>query len=865
MIPRLFPALLFLVNVALFAAPPGLRVEPRPEWVVESAPGETAPAETVSGGINYLLADQQWRVQPVDAYTRYAYKVVHSSGLQDAAEISVFYSPDYERIGFHHLRVRRGDETVDQLDPERFEVLREERDRSYGLYDGRLTAIIHLKDVRVGDVIDYAFTRHGQNPIFGDRFNRTFSSGWSVPLGRQVARVIVPAGRELFIRNHGPVVIGAESSADTPFGRVFTWNAASPETVKADKSTPSWYVDYPYVQLGDAADWREVVEWARPLYPLPEIRADGALGSAALDAELAGIRAASENPEARLLAALDFVQRDIRYLGYELGEGSHRPRPPAETLANRFGDCKDKALLFCALARGLGWAADPALVNTSQGPRLDTLLPTPTAFNHVIATVRHPDGRRLWFDATDGNLAGDLEQHASPDYGKALIVAAGQTGLTSMTVPEAALGRTRSHVELTSRGLDVPGEMSVVTTYLGERAAMMRGRLAETAQADIARDYLDYYSGAHPGITALKPMQVEDDTAANTIKITESYSIPKLWKPVEKDPKSLELEISPSLVGDLVEKPAAGTRHAPLGLRHPRDTEEEIVVNLHTEWEIEPFSRRVDNNAFTYEKAGRIASDKRRITLSYSYRSKRDNVPAAEFERYMADLDSINSTIGYVLTFTPPDPAADKAADTAAPAAPAADGVNHRTIVAMSLVVLAGVGAWFWLIRRGLSHEPPPLPRGSDDPVGLGGWLILPAIGLVLRPVLIIVLMAKNASGYFGEANWQAMVTPGSGSHSPALAGLVIIEAMGNTALFMLALITAWLFFNRRRETPACMIALLLGTLALVAGDGLLLHWIQGTAMALDDKFELWKLAGAAAVWVPYFLVSRRVKNTFVR
>jgi len=39
------------------------------------------------------------------------------------------------------------------------------------------------------------------------------------------------------------------------------------------------------------------------------------------------------------------LQQTIRYMGVEVGVGSHTPTHPNAVLTRRFGDCKDKALL----------------------------------------------------------------------------------------------------------------------------------------------------------------------------------------------------------------------------------------------------------------------------------------------------------------------------------------------------------------------------------------------------------------------------------------------------------------------------------------------------------------------------------------
>ena len=48
------------------------------------------------------------------------------------------------------------------------QVLQRERDLESRVYDGRRTVDLELDDVRPGDVLEFAYTLAGQNPVFGD-------------------------------------------------------------------------------------------------------------------------------------------------------------------------------------------------------------------------------------------------------------------------------------------------------------------------------------------------------------------------------------------------------------------------------------------------------------------------------------------------------------------------------------------------------------------------------------------------------------------------------------------------------------------------------------------------------------------------
>src|SRR5947208_15244318 len=80
-----------------------------------------------------------------------------------------------------------------------------------------------------------------------------------------------------------------------------------------------------------------------------------------------------------------------------LGIGGFQPRLPGAVLATRYGDCKDKATLFVALARRLGLRAYPVLLSSTGGIARDR--PSALAFDHMIAAVERSGGY-LYLDLT---------------------------------------------------------------------------------------------------------------------------------------------------------------------------------------------------------------------------------------------------------------------------------------------------------------------------------------------------------------------------------------------------------------------------------------------------------------------------------
>ncbi|HEX8697279.1 MAG TPA: DUF3857 domain-containing protein, partial [Myxococcaceae bacterium] len=362
----------------------------------------TASAADDAAGTLYLLTDEQVRVtgKTVERYRHMAHQVLSTGGVEEASNVSVDFDPTYERLTLHGVwRIRNGDRQ-DVLRPAEVKVIQQETELQLQLYNGTLSVVSFLRDVRVGDTIEVAYTLEGANPVFAGRFADMVEAGFSVPVVHWSYRLLWPEKRPLFIREHGKV-----EASHTEFlrqgVRELTWERQNTAPIVRDDRVPAWYPAYPWLQISEYETWGEVARWASTLFQVPT-------RSKEME-EQVQLFAKEPTPEKRFLAALRFVQDEVRYLGIEMGPNSHQPHPPHEVFARRFGDCKDKSLLLVTLLQGLGIQARPALVNTYLKHGLDSWHPTWRAFDHAIvrATV---DGREYWVDPTStlerGPLAG---------------------------------------------------------------------------------------------------------------------------------------------------------------------------------------------------------------------------------------------------------------------------------------------------------------------------------------------------------------------------------------------------------------------------------------------------------------------------
>jgi hypothetical protein len=132
-------------------------------------------------------------------------------------------------------------------------------------------------------------------------------------------------------------------------------------------------------------------------------------------------------------AIYDWVGRNVRYVGIELGAGNIVPHDPDWTLTNRYGDCKDHAVLFASLLKARGIDAQLVLINANNRYKLGGVA-TISDFNHMIVFL---PGLDLYADTTMAWIP--FGQLPNADAGKPVLHVA-ESGAARHQTPVVAPG-----------------------------------------------------------------------------------------------------------------------------------------------------------------------------------------------------------------------------------------------------------------------------------------------------------------------------------------------------------------------------------------------------------------------------------------
>ncbi|MEX2565083.1 MAG: DUF3857 domain-containing protein [Cyclobacteriaceae bacterium] len=74
-------------------------------------------------------------------------------GVQEMSDISIEFDPSFQKLVIHKIEIERNIKFINQLDLNKVTTASTESTKERHLYDGSMTALIHLDGVQKGDII----------------------------------------------------------------------------------------------------------------------------------------------------------------------------------------------------------------------------------------------------------------------------------------------------------------------------------------------------------------------------------------------------------------------------------------------------------------------------------------------------------------------------------------------------------------------------------------------------------------------------------------------------------------------------------------------------------------------------------------
>lgn len=270
-------------------------------------------------------------------------------------------------------------------------------------------------------------------------------------------------------------------------GDALVWELQSPVAFRWEPLQPYFDQILPWVTLGSVGeDWNAVgIEY------LKKIQDKIDLDSVADRAKRLIEGVSSESRRIEILSA--YVQDEIHYEAIEFGRRAYIPKTARETIRDRYGDCKDHALLLYSMLKSVGIDASLALVNLQQ--KVVPGLPNTDQFNHMIVAIRGENGR-VFVDTTDKDMRLGALAPRSMAGNHALLL--GETSELTK-IPAYASELTGLSIERVVEAND-EGYISVKETaqLSGYQAAELRGQLRSIESSELQSSLQRWVASRYP-------------------------------------------------------------------------------------------------------------------------------------------------------------------------------------------------------------------------------------------------------------------------------------------------------------------------------------------------------------------------------
>lgn len=493
-------ALVATVPVFVLASAAWADDKPRyapPEKWVQVAEIPAPPVDDQAPSTQVLLDDNQSRHDATGStyYNRRIVKVLKSEGLQGGSR-SVTWDPARNDMTLHTLAIIRDGQRIDLLKKgEDVLVLRREKNLERAMLDGRMTASIQIKDLQVGDVVDWAYSYSHHDPLVGGRTVDFERMGWSGVAGRYRVRLLWDDKATMTWKRDAsfpePKVTKAGGLNE------LTVDVKDVRTPKAPAGAPARFQRLGRIEATTYTGWEDVSKRMSPLYTkASELSADSPLR-----AEIATIAAASTDPKVRAFKALQLVEDKTRYLFLGMGDGGYKPANVDETWSRKFGDCKGKTVLLLAILRELGVEAEPVLVSTTSGDGLNERVPSAALFDHVIVRARIA-GKSYWLDGTRSGDVGEIDGLRPPYFRWALPLRAAGATIEEIVQTPLAKPDNEGVIRLdASAGLDKPAALTMTLIFRGDAGLSMSRAMRTTPRADMERGLKQQFSASNSWMT----------------------------------------------------------------------------------------------------------------------------------------------------------------------------------------------------------------------------------------------------------------------------------------------------------------------------------------------------------------------------
>lgn len=618
---------------------PGMRAADVPRWLVELS-RIPVPDHSPETGAVILLDEQSIKVNrdgTIVGTGRRAARILRQSGVESAGQLVVVKTYDSEIRAMTGWNLTEGRAPVMVTMKDVVET---------GLAPNTLFSDISIRILPVpgagpGSLVGFEWETERKPLSLED----VFEFQTALPIARARYSLTLPDGwtMEPFWLNWKP----QEGQPTAGRGTSRVWEFADIPAIEEEPLMPEARslagrlgvrIKPPGPDRRSLSSWADIGAWYEALSQARRAP------DAAVSAKARELTAGASDALSRLRVLARFVQREIRYVAVQTGVGGFRPHPASSVLANRYGDCKDKATLLASLLEATGLTSHYILVNTARGT---LTLDSPAllySFDHVVLAVCLPDdvtgeglpalvahprlGRLIVFDPTYpyaplGRLPYYLQGNT------ALLVTDGSGELLTLPMPEPKDNLLDRKGRFTLRA-DGTLEGRIQETRRGTLADATREALTDATGQERTKFIETFLSGFFAGSTLLGSDVKDLDESLRDLQLTYDVRIPDYAKIAGG-----MLVVRPVVLGDKRERLELNgnkPRLYPVDFGTTSEQHDEFIIELPEGYKVEGLPSGADLDPGFAAYRSRTEERERALVFRREYRMVQPLLPADRFE-----------------------------------------------------------------------------------------------------------------------------------------------------------------------------------------------------------------------------------------
>ncbi|MCX5702775.1 MAG: DUF3857 domain-containing protein [Candidatus Omnitrophica bacterium] len=351
--------------------------------ILDKAPSED---EYPQAGALILYCDEKVEITEADTQVtslHYVIKILNERGKEDFSETHIGYDSTFEKVELEYARIIKPDGEVVEVGSKHIRDV--SKYLNFPLYSNARVYIISFPEITEGVSIEYKLKLHRNQLINKKDFVIAYPVQTSEPVIAAGFTIDLPQDKPLHIKKlndrYNNFAANLEPQKTQEGGRlIYRWQFKDlPQIIPESNMPPNVEIN-PSFLISTFSSWQEVYDWWWNLAK-DKIKSDDAIRT-----KVGDLVQGKNNDEEKIRAIYNFCAQKIRYVAVEYGQAGYEPHPAYDIFKNKYGDCKDQAVLLVTMLKEANFSAWLVLIPTKEDYNLNEDFPS-IIFNHCIAAV----------------------------------------------------------------------------------------------------------------------------------------------------------------------------------------------------------------------------------------------------------------------------------------------------------------------------------------------------------------------------------------------------------------------------------------------------------------------------------------------